>query len=55
MVPKPSSIAAPKPGAVFHFAYLWHHEFVAGQIEARRDRPALSPSANAVVGPMSWS
>jgi hypothetical protein len=42
MVPKPSSIAAPKPGAVFHYAYLWHREFVAGQIEARKDRPALA-------------
>jgi hypothetical protein len=42
MVPKPSSIAAPKPGAVFHYAYLWHREFVAGQIEARKDRPTLA-------------
>jgi hypothetical protein len=42
MVPKPSSIAAPKPGAVFHDAYLRHREFVAGQIAARKDRPALA-------------
>lgn len=42
MLPKPSSSAAPKPGAVFHHAYLWHREFVAGQIEARKDRPALA-------------
>jgi hypothetical protein len=42
MLPQPSSSAAPKPGAVFHYAYLWHREFEAGQIEARKDHPALA-------------
>ena len=42
MLPQPSSSAAPKPGAVFHYAYLWHREFVAGQIEVRKHRLALA-------------
>ncbi len=34
--------AALQPGAVFHYAYLWHREFQAGQIEGRKDRPAVA-------------
>ncbi|MGL4440956.1 MAG: plasmid maintenance toxin (PemK-like) [Bosea sp. (in: a-proteobacteria)] len=31
-----------RAGAVFQYAYLWHREFLAGQTEARKDRPALA-------------
>ena len=31
-----------RAGAVFRYAYLWHREFLAGQTEARYDRPALA-------------
>jgi hypothetical protein len=31
-----------RAGAVFHYAYLWHREFLAGQTEARKDRPAMA-------------
>jgi hypothetical protein len=31
-----------RPGAVFHYAYLWHREYLAGRIEARKDRPSLA-------------
>lgn len=31
-----------RPGAIFHYAYLWHREFLAGRVEARKDRPALA-------------
>jgi hypothetical protein len=34
--------AALQPGAVFHYAYLWHREFQAGQIEGRKDRPVMA-------------
>ena len=31
-----------RPGAIFHYAYLWHREFLTGQTEGRKDRPALA-------------
>jgi hypothetical protein len=31
-----------RAGAVFRYAYLWHREFLAGQVEARKDRPAIA-------------
>jgi glycerol-3-phosphate O-acyltransferase len=31
-----------RAGAVFQYAYLWRREFLAGQPEARKDRPALA-------------
>ena len=31
-----------RPGAVFRYACLWHREYVAGQTEGRKDRPALA-------------
>lgn len=39
-----SSLAQPliRAGAIFQYAYLWHREFLAGQTEARKDRPVLA-------------
>ena len=31
-----------RAGAVFQYAYLWRREFMAGQTEGRKDRPALA-------------
>jgi hypothetical protein len=31
-----------RAGAVFHYAYLWHREQLAGQVEGRKDRPVVA-------------
>ena len=31
----------PEPGLVISYAYLWHHEYRAGQEEGRKDRPSV--------------
>ena len=35
------NLAAPKPGSVIRYAYLWAGEDTRGRNEARKDRPAL--------------
>ena len=35
------TIPAPEPGLVINYAYLWHHEHLAGQEEGRKDRPSV--------------
>jgi hypothetical protein len=35
------AIPAPEPGLVINYAYLWHHEHLAGQEEGRKDRPSV--------------
>jgi hypothetical protein len=42
MVSLPLAKPVMRAGAVFHYAYLWHREFLAGQTEARKDRPVLA-------------
>jgi hypothetical protein len=34
-------IPTPEPGLVISYAYLWHHEHDAGQVEGLKDRPAV--------------
>jgi hypothetical protein len=34
-------IPNPETGLVISYAYLWHHEQLAGQDEGRKDRPAV--------------
>lgn len=31
-----------RPGAVFHYAYLWHREYLLGRTEGLKDRPTLA-------------
>ena len=35
------TIPAPEPGLVINYAYLWHHEHLAGHEEGRKDRPSV--------------
>lgn len=35
------TIPAPEPGLVINYAYLWHHEHVAGRDEGLKDRPSV--------------
>ena len=35
------AVSTPEPGLVISYAYLWHHEHLAGQEEGREDRPAV--------------
>jgi len=35
------AIPTPEPGLVIAYAYLWHHEHLAGQEEGRKDRPSV--------------
>jgi hypothetical protein len=34
-------IPNPEPGLVISYAYLWHHEHLAGQEEGLKDRPSV--------------
>jgi hypothetical protein len=34
-------IPTPEPGLVISYAYLWHHEHLAGADEGRKNRPVL--------------
>ncbi len=34
-------IPVPEPGLVIAYAYLWHHEHLAGAEEGRKNRPAV--------------
>jgi hypothetical protein len=34
-------IPTPEPGLVISYAYLWHHEHLAGADEGRKHRPAV--------------
>jgi hypothetical protein len=35
------AIPNPEPGLVISYAYVWHHEHQAGQIEGRKTRPSV--------------
>jgi hypothetical protein len=35
------AIPTPEAGLVISYAYLWHHEHLAGQEEGRKDRPSV--------------
>jgi hypothetical protein len=35
------AIPTPEAGLVISYAYLWHHEHLAGQEEGRKDRPTV--------------
>ena len=35
------TIPAPEPGLVINYAYLWHHEHVAGREEGLKNRPSV--------------
>jgi hypothetical protein len=35
------AVPIPEPGLVISYSYLWHHEFLAGWEEGRKDRPAV--------------
>lgn len=35
------AIPTPEPGLVIAYAYLWHHEHLAGLEEGRKDRPSV--------------
>jgi hypothetical protein len=35
------ALPAPEPGLVLNYAYLWHHEYGAGEEEGRKHRPSV--------------
>lgn len=43
-------IPTPEPGLVISYAYLWHHEHLAGADEGRKDRPAVVTLVTALAG-----
>jgi PemK-like, MazF-like toxin of type II toxin-antitoxin system len=44
------AIPTPEAGLVISYAYLWHHEHLAGHEEGRKDRPAVIVLASQSAG-----